>query len=405
MSDWFTNTWTASNGFTQPKLLLENFNCETINMKDVMGIVRSALSFPSELLDQFEDPLVRVYIDGGLRLDVVSNIRHKLPDKAESFETWSRRVFSSDRFALAINHCEILDTRLARDLATAYYPIIKGHLPLCAVDTVLLTGNYGYTYDGIHKDGPNQPIIHLHLGPNRKPFYCWDPIAFEKLTGSSESCFEPERLCHAADAYAFEPGSTFVMPGGHYHIANNPELSATLSLGFDCLSQEEVIAKAITMATTRLIAERRPEKATCTNCVVWNPRSSDSWVEYAIMDYKLSLESNCRYPYPALRVAQGLPCDDDTFVVNRPYALHLWHIAEDGILLVYVRGHRIAVPGSSELISLIERLNSGASIHVSPIDNGAGAAKISDESRHLLNHLFEFGGIVSASDRQKEPAR
>jgi hypothetical protein len=398
INDWCQKVWTASGGFTRPTLLLKTFGPETLASTDFMETLRSASTVPKELEDQLEDPpFMRVYIAGGLRLDYAAKIRREPPAPGEAFQVWSERIFGSKKYGLVINNCELLNERLAQRFAELYFPRIRNTMPVCLVDIVFFAGNYGYTPFGIHKDGASQPILHFHLGPHSKEFYCWDPFAFEKLTGSSESCFQPERYCRSQNSYLFERGSVFVMPGGLYHIGNNPGLSVTLTLGFAALSEEELLSKALARATRRLaIARCDSANAYCKECAAAEAQrlSMDQWIEEALSDYRLSLESNCYFPHASGSLGCGFPVNPEIrIVVNRPFELR-HREGLRGSCVVYVRGHRINLHYDPVLLPLIERLNSGEPMLLAEVQEFGGTPSSQSELRHLVRHLWGFGGVV-----------
>lgn len=393
-NDWWNTVWTHSNGFTQEKLFLNIFGNETVSQKDFMDTLRSVQTIPAEVVDQLEDPPTRVYVEKGLRLDYESIVRHNPPTLDENLETWSQRIFGSQKFGLVINNCELLNNQLAQRLAAVYYPRIK-NMPMCEVDLVFFAGNYGFTPFGIHKDGSSTSILHFHVGPHQKEFYCWDPDTFKNLTGSSESCFDPETFCRHNERYQFESGSIFVMPSHVYHIANNPDLSVTLTLGFSFLSEEEVVLKALATSGKNLIKNSLPSSK---SVMIERPTCSvNQWIEDIVSDYKLSVESNCRFPFASKKVEQRIPATVDIVMVNAPFEIQ-HRLGANGVLHVYVRGHHIILSHNPALISLIKIMNSRISIHLSEFKEYVGDTISHSELLQFLNNLYEYDGIIIAQN-------
>jgi hypothetical protein len=177
-----------------------------------------------------EPPSLRVFVDAGLRYDLLENLvarggRGRLP-----LEQWLGRRIGHDRFCVTLNgltqwsepfHLE-MQRKLLAPLFEACGP------PSLGTEFYAFVGNYGYTPFGIHED-PDHSLL-IHLGPEPKMAWIWPDATYVKHRGSRAPSRSTGRLRRVARRYLLRSGDLLYIPSGTFHVLESPRFAVTLGL-------------------------------------------------------------------------------------------------------------------------------------------------------------------------------
>ena len=363
-------TFSFKEPFHQPKA----FGSDLFEESDVLNILR-AMSRANR-----QEVNLRVYIDSGLRHDYEILVLQNPPLAEESLEAWYKRIFSSNRFCIAINNAEKYFDTLTRRCALIYKSYLLEHpMPAGGVDMGIFMGNYEWTPFGVHHDGDGVSILHFHAGPNAKTLYMWANDRFRELTGSTDSYFSPGDIIEDAVAYELHKCSFFFMPE-MYHIGRNNGFSVDLTLGVSKLNASELISRSLSQAIRYFAAASAKDlkysdiEEIASAPIVNNAflaMNTSEWALNAILDYKLSLLSNCAFETPPLPLKELDPIRDNTVLQSTmPFKIYLRDSA-DGKQTIFARKNRISVAKNSALYQFVTELNSGKSFTMHELETSA----------------------------------
>ena len=377
-SKWWNDILDRTNGLKKTSVFK---NCmdsnETEEMRgQILDIIR--------LIIQHKTPEYgfRVFINGKTLKteELESFFNSSLPNETETFEEWSSRCFGNDKFGIIINRGEKFSPYLVEKIATKIQPLTqKIGIPRLGVTFTIFIGNYGWTPLGIHTDGLGENVMHFHLGKGSKTMYTWDPPLYEANVEADKRFNNtniPEIL-HLADEFPFDEGDIYYMPHGEYHVGKSDELSIGLTLWFNNHTKGSLSRKIFDSFFSKNFVDNKELleldksdfddmtnfqdiEVTFQDVERLKKNSGYASLEETYREYKTALFSNCGFwedPFP-----KSLQLDnsrDYTIQIISPFKI-LYYI--DNNLNLFVRGRKISLKNDADLLSFVEKLNSGALI-------------------------------------------
>jgi hypothetical protein len=378
---WWENFIETNKNFTQACVLKQAINPSLVNELN-KGIIE-VLNNRYKLKHLGEG--IRVYIEGkeqnnNFLLDLSKNP----PLENEDVITYLNRTFDK-KFGIIINSGEKHSDIINHKILQAIQPLIDNiGYPATGVEITIFIGNYGWTPLGIHQDHRGENVLHFHLGPGKKTMYVWEEEKYEKLTGSKFNNMDIEPLLEHADVYPFEEGDIFYMPWNNFHVGYSDELSVGITLWFNNPTKSIFSKKIInsflyqhiaTLEDIDIISPQKDYKAnhnTFTDFIgtlnlektVLEMNTAD-FFNTLYKDFKLSLLSNGGWQCVPL----SLESKDNYIVDEYDYLLNkniiseapfkIYHESKDDeTLVIYTRGTKIEMKYHTELIAIIDKINS-----------------------------------------------
>ncbi|MCR6727081.1 hypothetical protein [Agrobacterium fabrum] len=215
----------ASAELSAPALLPGFFAVPPIAEDEILAVFRRVCAiYDGELMST-----LRVY-QGGRREALEHALLAAPPNFGETLRMWHGRLAGGASTAIFLNRVERWSEAIATLAARLNYALSGGDTSnLFAVEAALLIGDYGYSPFGIHVDQGSTRVVHIPLTHVPKSLYTWPRDIYEKATGGSVPCFEPERLIPLADRHTYRAGDLFFLPASLFHIGHSPELTASLA--------------------------------------------------------------------------------------------------------------------------------------------------------------------------------
>ncbi|MFT6337418.1 MAG: hypothetical protein ACJATI_004181, partial [Halioglobus sp.] len=170
--------YTKTNGLTKPNSI-DNLLLAEERIKLEKSIIQVLNSF----LDKGETHVgIKIYVEKVLRNDFVEVMASNRPQKNESLEDWSAKIFGDNKFGVVFNSLESYDNEIGELMCSIVSPLLEhAGLPLGGLSFLFFMGNYDFTPFGIHKEAIGEEGFLFHLGPGEKEFYTWDTEEFNAV--------------------------------------------------------------------------------------------------------------------------------------------------------------------------------------------------------------------------------
>jgi hypothetical protein len=188
---------------------------------------------------------VRVYEGEDRRDDLVEQVLTAAAWPDGALVPWMQEIVGADRFSLVINNLETTCPELAAGLSTFVRSTHSGWgVPIGGSEQVAFAGNYAGTAFGVHEGYEDAFLI--HLGPNRKSFYCWDPKLYRDLTGGDEPKFgDYQDLLEQGEHFLLEPGDALFLPRRVFHVGTQDTFSISVAVPFYTYPVRRILRKEV----------------------------------------------------------------------------------------------------------------------------------------------------------------
>lgn len=227
---WSEEFPAATGGRTAPYLFKGIVPAHAANPDHVLAALHAIRQAHAE--DRASGAKVRVYEGEGRRDDLVELVLTAAAWQDGTLVPWMQKIVGADRFSLVINNLETASGELAAGLSTFVRSAHSGWgVPIGASEQVAFAGNYAGTAFGVHEGYEDAFLV--HLGPNPKNFYCWDPKLYRELTGGDEPKFGDYRaLLKQGEHFLLEPGDALFLPRRVFHVGTQDTFSISVAIPF-----------------------------------------------------------------------------------------------------------------------------------------------------------------------------
>lgn len=225
-ADWASELAADSHGFAR-----------TIHLKHVVvdpDTMRREVEAAFQALGGRGDiPKLRVFLDAGLRRDLVAKLGASPFLDTEDLHHWATRVLQEPHYCIALNGLTSWNDDLARKLQRSVIrPLIAARgVTGAGYDFYTFAGTYPRTPFGVHDD-PEDSLL-FNLGPGEKEACIWPVDEYKEIcreTGGTTSPAYIAELEKRARRLTVEPGDLLFIARGEYHVLSRPTFSLTLGL-------------------------------------------------------------------------------------------------------------------------------------------------------------------------------
>ena len=376
-SRFWTRAFAESDSLTSPVHYARPFAGQICALDD-LGVALAAMAAdPSTSTDA----PVQVFVDGTRHPSFEVKILASPPRPGQAFEEWLSDTFGRRRFGIVTNNIE----RWSPDLAEAVALFATGlfeHLAWteASVEISFITGNYDFTPFGVHCDGEDLFIAHLHLGPSEKRMFMWEPTQFYSLTGSRRASFEPELIIPAAERFVLGQGDVLLFPGSSYHIGScGGHLSAALVLLIRRFQPAAVLQEAFLTSLADSVA----------------PASElvSDWARRAERDFAKRRESNCGLRSSPVRV-NWPDADLPRCSIRRRCPFKILTSPRGETLDVFVRGLKVQLPHRPPITDLVSDLGRDEWVSVHDLISRYSFAMTAEAAVYVISLLAAYGAIT-----------
>ena len=321
-------------------------------------------------LDRKDPPLVRVFVDAGLRYDLAARLIASPSPVSCSLDRWIASRIGHRRYCLTLNGL----TRWSEDFhllmqSTFVNPLFAAiGAPPGGADFYAFLGNYGRTPFGIHQDADHSLL--LHLGPNVKYAYVWPRETYLKVHGSAAPSFDFSSVRGSANRYSLRPGDFLFIPAGDFHVLDSRRFSVTL--GFSIFP---------TTPTAQL-------QECAQYCEDLRPAS----IATALHSARLMLASN---GFVTTRPQEAKPQRQGRFRV--PPAFPLICGRSGGMIEIFARGRCIRLRPTPGVVKLVHFLNRCDEFQYSDLLNILNRELDPAAALLLIEHLHQVRAFVPSS--------
>lgn len=355
---------------------------------------------------------------------LMTDIERYIPEPDDgSVEGYVNRVtrqLDGKSFELIVHHFQAHSVDLwmrMRGFFRGLYQIIG--IPAEKSEAVVFLRNHAQTSFGLHKDDAG---VFMFILAGRKKILAWPHERFA-AKGDLFCTVDYERYLDDAIVLEGEPGDIIYWPSTYWHVGESSgEWSASISLGLRLNYQPfaDVIRYLI-----RLVSDR-PGGAPRVNTYPFDPdslrqsaRDMPAEIKTAInMLREVSLSSDIEEVHKLgwlnrvtgfgfLKVPPPLPprrlADDEVVYTREDYPI-VWLPWSEGRIVCSANGHSFTLKESAEVISMIERLNSGAAYRVKEIVETSGSSKSEASTllRNVLEKLYCVRAVESVNSHSQE---
>jgi len=240
---WSEEFPAATGGRTTPHLFKGIVPAHAANPDHVLDGLRAIRQAHAE--DRPSGANVRVYVGEDRRDDLVEQVLTAAAWQEGALVPWMQEIVGAERFSLMINNLETTCSEVAAGLSTFVRSTHSGWgVPLGGSEQVAFAGNYAGTAFGVHEGYEDAFLV--HLGPNPKSFYCWDPKLYRDLTGGDEPKLgDYQDLLEQGEHFLLEPGDALFLPRRVFHVGTQNTFSISVAITFYTYPVTRILRKEV----------------------------------------------------------------------------------------------------------------------------------------------------------------
>ena len=368
---WVEKVLQDTNGFTKPAIYKDFFDEKLLSQLDIANLINS-------VIEKKPRDNIRVYIHGGRRHDYEYKLFKTPLKENETIQNWAENLVEHDDFFVLLSQVGSFNDSIVQKLASHFLPLFQATgIPADGLHASVILGKYKNTPFGAHQDDNRQCVFHYHLGPGTKEMYIWEVEEFQKLTGSSDSFFNPEKIKTYAQIFPIEPYNFFVLPVKLYHVGLPKAFSISLVVNFMTITPDQYIKKAFYESYKSLWINKKdnqpfsedPEnileniflqKEWDLSFLLRNDRTLKYYLEESIENKKLSIISNLGFNgSPQQRTDEIKNFTNKQIKIVPPFSIYYRINGEN--ILVFTRGNSLSMTFDSSIPKIIEKLNGNKS--------------------------------------------
>lgn len=347
-----------------------------------------------------------------LRLNVehsqlMTDIERHIPEVNDgSVEGYVRRLarqLDGKHFELIVHHFQAYSMELwlrMRDFFRGLYEIVG--IPAEKSEAVVFLRNHEQTSFGLHKDDAS---VFMFILEGRKKILAWPNDLFAGK-GDTFCTLDYGPFLDAAIILEGEPGDIIYWPSSYWHVGESSgEWSASISLGLRLNYQPfaDVLRHLILLVSERLSETPRVDTYPFDpNSLRQSATEMPGEIKTAInvlREISLSAEIeqvhklawlNRVTGFGFLKVPPPLPprrLAEDEFIYTRADYPIVWLPWSSGRIACSANGHSLTFRESTEVIKMIERLNTGAACRVKDLIQESAESSTPDATALLRNVL------------------
>ncbi|SHI84368.1 hypothetical protein [Aquimarina spongiae] len=427
-NEWWDNFLKSTENLTKPIALNNAFSSKTSS------------NILDKTLDVFksydESAVFRVWVNGEKRDDLKDTLMENPPLEDDTLESWTNRFFGKQKFGIIFNHSECWNKDFNVEIYEKLKPLLeKVGYPMMGMDITIFIGNYGWTPLGIHMDYVGESVIHLHLGSAKKEMYLWDKEVYINELGGKLGERRAEFYSHKAQKFDIEEGGIFFMPWGMPHIGKTDELSAAVTVWFNRPTKQKLLRTVTDNINSEYVAEKSFVNQHQSYVVDSKPvetidyqkdplldlypeltkdvKSKDflskisflDLLKMEIKDYQYSLKSSLNFSKSLKsKVAKehvGMS-KNSSISLDLPYKIEYYHSQISGKLHLFVKGQKLMINYSDDIIEMVRRLNTGKENTISDLLQDLFEEWPEELTFRLLEILYEKKGLLISNKNVEE---
>lgn len=343
---------------------------------------------------QGETPVLRIFVDRGLRYDLQPRLLEGVSRRGRSFESWIQRQIGYEKFCLTLNGVTRWSEPLHRLLQKRFInPLIAAFgAPIGGIDFYCFVGNYGPTPFGIHNDAEHSLL--LHLGPDPKTVYLWPRRKFEKLQHRKP---QKQYIKSQAITYKLKTGDLMFIPKGDYHVLESRRFSVSLGCSLFPATRKLLLSQMIDLIPD----ETNPSEPFFIN---WDPlvefdhalcrALAGRSLEDDLHRYLLLVRSNGYVTAPPGEYLGD--CTGDLMSGKRfrvPVEFPIICSRTKNRMLIVMRGRALTLRFHPSVLAVIHWLNRQTEFSYEEL--ARRLRKVLDENaiKYLFQHLLRFRGV------------
>jgi len=284
-------------------------------------------------------------------------------------------------------------------------------------------------------DYVGESVIHLHLGSAKKEMYLWDKEVYINELGGKLGERRAEFYSHKAQKFDIEEGGIFFMPWGMPHIGKTDELSAAVTVWFNRPTKQKLLRTVTDNINLEYVAEKSFVNQHQSYVVDSKPvetldyqkdplldlypeltkdvKSKDflskisflDLLKMEIKDYQYSLKSSLNFSKSLKgKVAKehvGMS-KNSSISLDLPYRIEYYHSQISGKLHLFVKGQKLMMNYSDDIIEMVRRLNASKGIKIADLLQGLFEEWPEELTFRLLEILYEKKGLLISNKNVEE---
>jgi hypothetical protein len=328
--------------------------------------------------------LLKLFVSDKIKQDKVRFWLNYKPSHKDNSVIWQNhfdlsehnlKVIGNDKVGLIITDFNEVDERISRLAGEFTTHLLKYRsLPLGGIQLSYISGNYGFTPLGVHSDGFDSEVIHLHLGPNKKKMFLWEPEVIFKATNNNsilQVIKDFEFLLPLAQVIEYGPGDVFFMPKGLFHIAEASEVSDCIAFSIVDIGLKEyyrsIWAKSFDSVFTKEYdnIDQSSDHSTLELLNTVNEDVIRDVLESTLKRERYKLISNNGLLTTHQNDSPKLPLESSILQLQDNFTIYC--VRNKDLAILIIRGLEVLTPNSNSLDKMIEHFNLNKSMSVASI--------------------------------------
>lgn len=334
------------------------------------------------------DQGIRIYLNGKEQEDTyLKSLCHKPPKKNEDIVEYSKRIFD-DKFGIIINSGEKHSDVISEKVIECVQPLIElTGLPPLGLEVTIFIGNYGWTPLGIHQDHIGENVLHFHLGPDSKKMYTWEENEYKKLTGTKHNNNDILPLLKHSKEFKFNEGDLYYMPWNKYHVGYTEDLSCAVTVWFNNPSKYKYYNRLMDSFKYQFVKKEMEILPNKFDLLNKNDLFEDflsvldvdeDMLNYSVKDFFYFITDEFNYCLASNSGWQNIPIsqkdkigfkvEDYIELTNKSIfskkQFKILYKIKNNKLVIYVRGSKFEMNCHSELVDIINEINTYKNINI-----------------------------------------
>ncbi|WP_010178888.1 JmjC domain-containing protein [Aquimarina agarilytica] len=428
-TQWWDTFLDTSKNLTKPTSIKNAFSGQTSTQ-----LLEKTLT----IFKSFDErAMFRVWVNDKQRDDLNKTLMNNPPQKNDTLESWTNRIFGKQKFGIIFNESESWNKELNIDIYKKVKPLLeKAGYPMMGMDLTIFIGNYGWTPLGIHIDYLGESVMHFHLGPTKKEMYLWDKKLYLNDLKGNLGEKRPEFFLDKATKFTINQGDIFYMPWGMPHIGKSDELSVGVSVWFNKPTKQKLISKITDNLNLEFINEKKTffkehdsfitnsekiktidyQKNPLTN--IFSELTNEfkkkdflketSFLELfkmATLDYQHSLKSSLNFSSPLFSSKEKKSpkiYNESLISMDNPYKIEWYHSDISSKLHLFIKGQKLMFNYSKDIIELVTRINQSKTCSVSELLQDLFIDFPKEVPLRIIELLYENDGISIKNIKRKK---
>lgn len=351
-------------------------------------------------------PKLRVFVDGGYRVDLSVELARSPMNPTEEIDDWVRRAIGQRQYCLAFNGITAWDEELAHYICRRFVaPVVRAlGWPVRGFDVYVFAGRYPTTPFGIHTDA--EPSILLQLGPAEKTALLWPVSEFRHIAGDRADVneFDIAKWEGRASRYRLAQGDLLYIPVDAPHVMRSESYSVTLGIVPNPTDTKglcvEVARELVEHSAVRLedvsFLRSETDPLAALGPVLGAYGDWECSVGQALRRIRDRLESNGFLVPPPACATEVAFSERSVLRVTADYPIRC--VVVDKRISVYARGHHVQLRGEACLTHWLSALRPGTVQTVADVVARLGHRLERSAIERIIETLLRFRALELVHD-------